>query len=146
MVTCSSFHDAISQASHALGGWLIWFHAAFRHCIVASKHQVPLLHVYYCNSQILHSLVIHIANSCMQFRIPVVNFCLFRHAYRHHRFVPARTLRSGHKRELRRPENKQIVSAVVRHSCQVLLGVRSRVTKYSLAFVHHFFTWFHGCT
>ena len=35
-----------------------------------------------------------------------------KHAYHQHRFVPAQTSQSESKRELRRPENKQIVGAV----------------------------------
>ena len=65
-----------------------------------------------------------------------------KHAYRQHRFVPPRTLRSKRKRELRRPENNQIESAVATHSWRELLGIRSRITKYWLAFVHCFFARF----
>ena len=38
------------------------------------------------------------------------------HAYRKHKFVPAQTSRSESKRELQRPENKQIVSGVAMHT------------------------------
>ena len=58
-----------------------------------------------------------------------------KHAYRQYRLVPAQTSRSERKRELRRPENNQIVSAMATYSWRALVGIRSRVTKYWLAFV-----------
>ena len=69
-----------------------------------------------------------------------------KHAYRQYRFVPARTSQSESKRELLRSENKQIVGAVATNSWRAMLGIRCRITKYSLIFVRRFFAWFHGCT
>ena len=68
-----------------------------------------------------------------------------RNTYPQHRFVPPRTSWSERKRELRRPENKQIESAVATHSWWALLGIRSRVTKYWLAVMCRFFAQFHRC-
>ena len=67
-----------------------------------------------------------------------------KHAYRQHRFVPTWTLWSERKIEVQRHENKQSESAVATHSWQVLLGIRSRVTKYWLGFMRHFFAQFQG--
>ena len=45
-------------------------------------------------------------------------------AYRLYRSMPARTSRPGCKRELRRPENEQILSAVATHCRSALIGIR----------------------
>ena len=50
------------------------------------------------------------------------------------------TLRSKRKRVA----DKQIVSMVATYSWRALLGIRSRVTKYWLAFMRCFFAWFQG--
>ena len=68
-------------------------------------------------------------NLLTEMMLPIPSLVDEKHAYRQHRFVSAQTLLSKHKRELRRPENKQIVSMVTTHSWQALFGIRSRVKK-----------------
>ena len=138
----SIFRGSGSEASRKRGGWGVWnlnFEPLINGTVTVwvASDSVFLLRIHFSRTRLAEQVwqTQQLLDQCFHWDDVDV--------HRQHRFVPAQT--SGG------PSVKENcwdfrTSRCGRDGHIFLLGIRSRVTKYSLAFVRRFFARFHGCT